>query len=62
MAKQRTEASLESLIDQTNDLLRKQLILQLANQGVPQHTIRQIVKCDMKLITNILKPLKGKIK
>lgn len=61
MAKQRSEASLESLIGQTNDLLRTQLILQLANQGVPKHTIRQIVKCDMNLVTNILKPLKVKV-
>lgn len=61
MKKDKSENTLELLLDQTNDLLRKQLILQLAMQGVPQQSIRKIVKCDMKYITELLKPLKGKI-
>lgn len=53
--------SLESILGQTNELLKKQLILQLALQGVPQQSIRKIVKCEMKFITDFLKPLKGKM-
>ena len=61
MATKTSTNTVENLLDQTNDLLRKQLILQLALMGVPHQTIRQMVKCDMKYITNLLKPLKGKI-
>ncbi len=53
--------STESLLQQTNELLRIQLILQLASYGMTQQKIRKIVGVDMKFITNILKPLKGKI-
>lgn len=51
----------EQLLDQTNNLLRTQLVLQLATMGVPHQTIRKIVKCEMKFITDLLKPLKGKL-
>lgn len=61
MKKNIPDTDLETLLGQTNDLLRKQLILQLALQGVPQQSIRKIVKCDMKYITELLKPLKGKL-
>jgi hypothetical protein len=62
MPNKNSENGLEMLVEQTNDLLRKQLIIQLAMQGMPQQTIRKVLKCDMKLITEMLKPLKGKIK
>ena len=61
MAQKNADLNLEILLSQTNDLLRKQLILQLALQGVPHQAIRQIVKCDMKFVTDLRKPLKGKI-
>lgn len=61
MPKNNSEPTLELLLEQTNDLLRKQLIIQLALQGVPQRSIREIVKCDMKYINKLIKPLKGKI-
>jgi len=53
--------SLEDGIEQTNDLLRKQLIIQLASFGTSHQTIRKIVGVEMKYVTNLLKPLKGKI-
>jgi|GEM_PF-2599753 len=55
------EPDLGAILERTNDLLRRQLILQLVMLGVPHHSIRKIVKCDMKYITEMLKPLKGKI-
>lgn len=61
MPKQKTEPDLPALIEQTNDLLRKHLIIQMVFQGVPNHTIRDIVKCDMNYITKIVKPLKERL-
>ena len=53
--------STEDLLQQTNELLKTQLILHLATIGTPHQTIRKIVGVDMKYVTRILKPLKGKI-
>lgn len=64
MAKKRIakkSLSTEELLQETNHLLRTNLIVELASYGVPHQTIRKIVGTDMKLITEILKPLKGKI-
>lgn len=59
--KKKPEKSLEMLIEETNDLLKKQLILQLAVLGVSQQAIRDSVKCDINYVNSVLKPLKGKI-
>ena len=37
------------------DLLRKLLIVQLSMLGLPQTKIREIVKCDNNLVSEILK-------
>jgi len=62
MAKKKKNANtLEDAIEETNDLLRKLLIIQLASLGASQQVIRKIVGGDMQFVTNLLKPLKGKI-
>ena len=53
--------SMEELLMETNQLLRTRLIIELASYGIPHQTIRKIVGTDMKLVTEILKPLKGKL-
>lgn len=53
--------SIEELIQETNHLLKVQLMIKLASHGIPHQTIRKILGTDMKLITDTLKPLKGKI-
>lgn len=53
--------SIEALLAQTNDLLKKQLILQLALQGVPKQSIRKVVGVGMNYVTDVLRPLKGKV-
>ncbi len=53
--------STEKLLQETNQLLRINLIIELASYGVPHQTIRKIVGTEMRLITEILKPLKGKV-
>jgi hypothetical protein len=58
MAQKKSNVSSETLLQETNELLKKLLILQLAQLKVAKHSIRQIVKCDMNYVTNILKPLK----
>jgi hypothetical protein len=58
MPQKKSNVSTETLLQETNELLKKQLILQLAQLKVPKQSIRQIVKCDMNYVTNILKPLK----
>jgi len=40
------------------DLLRDILIVQLGLVGLTQHQIREIVGCDMKYVTRILKYFK----
>ena len=42
----------------SEDFLRDILIVQLGLAGLTQHQIRNIVGCDMKLVTRILKQLK----
>ena len=59
--KVKKDRSVEALIEETNDLLKKQMILQLAMQKVPKQAIRKVVGGAMNDITNFLKPLKGKI-
>lgn len=64
MAKKKTSKKLlntEELLQETNQLLRTILIIELASYSVPHQTIRKIVGTDMKVITDTLKPLKGKI-
>lgn len=55
------ESSTEALLEQTNDLLKKQIILELAILGVPKQSIRKIVGGGMNYITDLLRPLKGKV-
>ena len=50
-----------TLLIETNELLKKQLILQLAQLKVSNHEIRKIIGCDMNYITSFLKPLKDKL-
>jgi len=42
----------------SEDLLRDILIAQLGLAGLTQHQIRQIVGCDMRYVTRILKHFK----
>lgn len=43
--------------DETAELLRALLIVQLGLAAVPQPSIRAIAKCDMNLVNKILKPV-----
>ena len=45
--------------DETSELLRTLLIVQLALAGVPQREIRAVAGCDMNRVTMTLKPLKS---
>lgn len=53
--------AVEELLVQLNETLTKQLIFNLALQKVPQQSIRKIAGVDMKYVTKLLKPLKGKV-
>jgi len=44
----------------TNDILRDLLIVMLGQAGVKQHTIREIVGCDIVKVNRIVKHLKKK--
>lgn len=61
MATNKSDNRLNELLEQNNDLLKKQLILQLALQGLSYQTIRKMVKCEMNYVTDFLKPLKSKM-
>ncbi len=41
--------------EETVELLRKLLIVQLGLAGVPQQSIRAIVRCDLKRVTEVMK-------
>lgn len=41
--------------DETVDLLRKLLIVQLGLAGVSQQNIRAIVRCELKRVTEVMK-------
>ena len=56
--KKHSNLSVEVLIAQNNDLLKKQLILQLYLQQVPQQDIRCFVGGKMGDITKAIKHLK----
>ena len=45
--------------DETTELLRTLLIVQLALAGVPQREIRAVAGCDMNRVTKTLKPLRS---
>ncbi len=57
--KKESSKSTEDILEQTNDLLRKLLIVQLGLAGIPQAKIRTIVGVDMNQINAIVKNLKG---
>ncbi len=60
MAKKKENSkSTEDILNQTNDLLKKLLIVQLGLAGIPQLKIRSIVGGGMNEINAILKNLKG---
>jgi hypothetical protein len=46
----------------TTELLRTQLIVQLALAGLPHKQIRSVVGCEMARVTKTLKPLKALLK
>ncbi len=48
--------------DETSELLRKLLIVQLGLAGVPQLNIRAIVGGNIKAINDIMKLVKPKVK
>ncbi len=48
--------------DETTELIRKLLIVQLGIANVPQQQIRKIAGCDMSLVTKIIKLLPRKQK
>jgi len=48
--------------DETTELVRTTLIVQLGLAGVAQQGIRRIAGCDMNRVNNILKLLKPKRK
>ena len=60
MAKSKQSLNEVTLLSETNELLKKQLILQLAQLKVSNQEIRKIIGCDMNYITSFLKPLKDK--
>ncbi len=45
--------------DETTELLRTLLIVQLALAGVPQREIRAVAGCDMNRVTMTLKSLRS---
>lgn len=45
--------------DETTELLRTILIVQLALAGVPQREIRAAAGCDINRVSRTLKPLKS---
>ncbi len=46
-----------STVDETHELLRALLIVQLGLAGVSQTDIRKIAGCDMNRVNSILKPI-----
>ena len=48
--------------DETTELLRTTLIVQLALAGVPQKGIRAVAGCDINRVNKTLKPLKSILK
>jgi len=48
--------------DETTELLRTMLIVQLALAGVPQRGIRAVAGCDMNRVAKTLKPLRAFLK
>jgi len=46
--------------DETTELLRTMLIVQLGLAGVGQRQIREVVGCDLNRVTKTLKALKPK--
>ena len=50
----------KTMVSETNDFLRDLLIVQLGLAGVKQHTIREIVGCDIVKVNRIVKHLKKK--
>ena len=46
--------------DDTTELIRTMIIVQLGLAGVPQQNIRSIAGCDMNRVSDILKELKPK--
>lgn len=51
------KASRTQAFNETADLLRDLLIVQLGLAGVPQRKIRTIVGCDMNRVTDIVRHL-----
>ncbi len=50
----------KTMATDTNDILRDLLIVMLGQAGVKQHTIREIVGCDIVKVNRIVKHLKKK--
>jgi hypothetical protein len=48
--------------DETTELIRTMVIIQLGLAGVPQRNIRTIAGCDMNRVNRILKYIKPKVK
>jgi len=48
--------------DETTELLRTTLIVQLALAGLPQKEIRAVAGCDINRVNKTLKPLKSILK
>jgi len=48
--------------DETTELLRTTLIVQLALAGLPQKEIRSVAGCDINRVNKTLKPLKSILK
>lgn len=53
-------AAKKSANDETTELLRTMLIVQLGLAGIGQRQIREVVGCDMNRVTKTLKALKLK--
>ena len=53
-------AANKNLNDETTELLRTMLIVQLGLAGIGQRQIREVVGCDMNRVTKTLKALKLK--
>jgi len=49
-------------LDKLVALNENSIIIELALRGIPQQDIRKIVKCDMRQVTKISKPVKKVLK
>lgn len=54
--------ALEKTINRLIELTEKNMIIELAVNGIPHQKIRKIVGCDMRYITRLLRPIKKDIK